>query len=131
MRRETAAAEERPRRNRMWIPLAGIFVGILLQAGCQSTPTSQSSSSHSHGAAESAAVPTPRIPAYFETADAARPLPKVLDPNMFSTPVVVKAYGYARENPELFAQQPCYCACDNSNGHRSLLDCYATDHSAG
>ena len=129
MRRRSEAANGRPRKSRGWIPMAGIFVGILLQVGCQQQPSSQSS--HSHGASEATAAPTPRIPAYFETADAAKPLPKVLDPNLFSTPVVVKAYGFARENPELFAQQPCYCACDNSNGHRSLLDCFATDHSAG
>jgi len=76
-------------------------------------------------------MPTPRVPAFFASADSARPLPKVLDPKLFSTPVVARAYGYAAEAPEIFAQQPCYCACDNSYGHRSLLDCYASDHSAG
>jgi len=58
------------------------------------------------------------------------PLPAVLDPKHFTDPSVVKAYSYAKEIPDVFSQQPCYCHCDNGNGHRSLLDCFATDHGA-
>jgi Protein of unknown function with PCYCGC motif len=28
-------------------------------------------------------------------------------------------------------QQPCYCHCDRSQGHTSLLDCFASQHGAG
>lgn len=116
-----------------------ILVTLAL-AGCgapssQTTPPSQTShEAHSAPTEKTAAAqanPTPRIPAYFEKLEEAKPLPAVLDPKQFSSPVVARAYGYARENPELFAMQPCYCYCDQGNGHRSLLDCYATDHSAG
>jgi hypothetical protein len=29
------------------------------------------------------------------------------------------------------SQQPCYCNCDKFFGHSSLLDCFASDHTAG
>jgi hypothetical protein len=28
-------------------------------------------------------------------------------------------------------QQPCYCHCDKSKGHTSLLDCFASQHGSG
>jgi hypothetical protein len=124
-----------------WIPLPKLWLLFILAtlalAGCgtpssQSNQTSQTShEAHSAKATPAAANPTPRIPAYFDKLEEAMPLPQVLNPKQFSSPVVARAYGYARENPELFALQPCYCYCDQGNGHRSLLDCYATDHSAG
>jgi len=33
----------------------------------------------------------------------------------------------AKIKPVLY-QQPCYCYCDRSVGHKSLLDCYASEH---
>lgn len=102
---------------------------FLSLTGCNSH---SSHSSHTQQTNQSAAAaPTPRIPAYFAQAEQAKPLPAVLDPRQFSDPVIVKAYGFAKDLPEVFAQQPCYCYCDDGFGHRSLLDCYATDHSAG
>ena len=115
-------------------PLICLTIALLL-AGCNTnsstSPKSNSSSQTPRGDQAAGATPTPRIPAFFATEDAAKPLPPVLDPKQFSDPVVVKAYGYAQENPGVFAQQPCYCYCDSGSNHRSLLDCYATDHSAG
>jgi len=73
---------------------------------------------------------TKSVPAHFSNVADARPLPAVLDPKQFSQPSVVKAYSYAKEIPEIFSQQPCYCDCDTNNGHRSLLDCFATNHGA-
>jgi len=96
----------------------------------KSDSVSSPSPQHSHGD-HAATTPTPRIPAYFSSVGDAKPFPAVLDPRQFSDPAVVKAYSYARENPELFSQQPCFCYCDAGNGHRSLLDCFATDHGVG
>lgn len=104
-----------------------LLVITLVMAGCAGAPKSQ----ESHANHQAMANPTPRVPAFFTNAEEARPLPAVLDPKQFSDPVVVKAYSYAKENPEIFAQQPCYCYCDSGIGHRSLLDCYASDHSVG
>ena len=70
-----------------------------------------------------------RIPAYFATLAAALPLPKTLDPSQFSDKNVALAYQVAKQIPEVLAQQPCYCYCDRQ-GHRGLLDCFATEHGA-
>ena len=70
----------------------------------------------------------PRIPHYFATAEAAKPLPRTLEPTGFSNRDVVAAYRAAKEIPKVLAQQPCYCHCDRSMGHRSLLDCFAGKH---
>jgi hypothetical protein len=42
------------------------------------------------------------------------------------------ALGYkaAAQAPELCAKLFCYCGCDITDKHHSLLDCYVTDHSA-
>ena len=113
------------------------LMAILLLGGC-SGPSTQSMAggqdphkNHSSNAASPQTIPTPRIPAFFARVDEAKPLPAVLDPKQFKTPAISKAYQYAKENPELFAQQPCYCYCDAGYQHRSLLDCYASDHSVG
>jgi len=123
------------RRNslcRFCLPV--LLVTILLLAGCDGTSSKTQDAHANHQAApeaNAAAGPTPRIPAHFASLDAAKPLPAVLDPKQFSDPVIAKAYRYAQENPEVFAQQPCYCYCDAGENHRSLLDCYASDHSVG
>jgi len=52
-----------------------------------------------------------------------------LDPNQFIGPVK-QAYTIAEKNPALLAQLHCYCGCDKSEGHQSLLDCYRSRHGA-
>jgi hypothetical protein len=88
---------------------------------------------------ENPTTPGPRIEAepaepevlpFFSSAEAARPFPELKDPARYSIPVVSEAYRIAREIPEVLAQQPCYCYCGESFRHRSLLDCFATDHGA-
>jgi len=117
--------------------LVGLFLTSLFLIGCGANRASSSESSSSSGASATPghspgdhAATTPRIPAHFSNVTEARPLPAVLDPKQFSDPPVVRAYSYAKEIPEIFSQQPCYCYCDAGNGHRSLLDCFATDHGA-
>ncbi|HKX32039.1 MAG TPA: CYCXC family (seleno)protein [Blastocatellia bacterium] len=115
-----------------------VILAALINGGCgTASDTSTTTSTHtnhatdSHAAHQAAAAPTPRIPAFYENAAAAKPFPKVLDPAQFKDPIVSKAYYLAQLNPELFSQQPCYCYCDQGHGHRSLLDCYVSDHGAG
>jgi hypothetical protein len=50
-----------------------------------------------------------------------------LDPNQF-VGRVKQAYVFARAKPALLAQLWCYCGCDKTDGHRSLLDCYRDYH---
>jgi hypothetical protein len=40
------------------------------------------------------------------------------------------AHEVAREIPEVLDQLYCYCYCDRSIGHRSLLSCYTDGHAA-
>ncbi len=68
------------------------------------------------------------IPSYFASAEAAQPYPKTLPPEQFQIPVIVHAYAVAKAMPGVLAQQPCYCYCSVTAGHRGLLDCYADLH---
>lgn len=71
-------------------------------------------------------------PPFFNSTKAAEPLPDLLPPSQFKgKPVVVTAYTIAHRIPKVLAQQPCYCGCDEHFKHRSLLDCYTSDHTAG
>jgi Protein of unknown function with PCYCGC motif len=112
--------------------LVGLFLTGLFLMGCGANRDSSSASSSStvSGATQYYNATAQSIPAHFSNVADARPLPAVLDPKQFTDPSVVKAYSYAKEIPDVFSQQPCYCHCDNGNGHRSLLDCFATDHGA-
>jgi hypothetical protein len=81
------------------------------------------------GAKKTGAAKEP-IPAYFKSAEAAKPYPKTLAPETFQHPAQVKSYAAARRIPGVLAQQPCYCHCDRM-GHGSLLHCHIDSHSAG
>ena len=52
-----------------------------------------------------------------------------LDPKLFIGPVR-RGYKVAEEKPDLLEQLHCYCGCDKRHGHKSLLDCYKSRHSA-
>jgi len=56
------------------------------------------------------------------------PLPPTLDPQLFTAVIVQNAYTLAASVKKLLYQQPCYCHCDQSEGHGSLLDCFAGKH---
>ncbi len=69
------------------------------------------------------------VPVYYSRAEDAMPFPATLAPASFKRPDVREAYQTAKEIPGVLAQQPCYCYCQRK-GHRSLLDCFKTDHAA-
>lgn len=52
-----------------------------------------------------------------------------LDPQQFQGNVR-EAYEVAEHDPALLSQLHCYCGCDKSLGHKSLLDCYRDDHAS-
>jgi hypothetical protein len=54
-----------------------------------------------------------------------------VNPEFFSDPLVQNAYAVAARIKKTLYQQPCYCHCDRSQGHGSLLDCFASKHGAG
>ena len=57
-------------------------------------------------------------------------LPTPLPAEMFQGRVR-EAYKAAADIPEVFAGVSCYCGCEKSHGHKSLLYCFADDHGAG
>jgi hypothetical protein len=67
------------------------------------------------------------IPAYHKQLPNS-PLPATLDPHLFAAQIVQNAYTLAAGIRKLLYQQPCYCHCDRSEGHGSLLDCFAGKH---
>jgi hypothetical protein len=71
-----------------------------------------------------------RVPAYHAQPPEG-PLPPTMSPGLFSDPVTRYAYAVAARVKRALYQQPCYCFCDRSQGHASLLDCFANKHGAG
>lgn len=69
------------------------------------------------------------VPAHYETAPERGSLAPTLPPEKFAG-VTREAYRAVREMPELIAQMPCYCHCDESFGHKSLQSCFIDDHAA-
>lgn len=67
------------------------------------------------------------VPAYHAQAPR-QELPATVDPELFTDPVVQNAYAVAARIKKVLYQQPCYCHCDRSQGHKSLLDCFASKH---
>jgi Protein of unknown function with PCYCGC motif len=67
------------------------------------------------------------VPAFHSEAPKG-PLPETLSPSQFTDVVVQNAYILASRVKRILYQQPCYCHCDRSQGHKSLLDCFAGTH---
>lgn len=53
-----------------------------------------------------------------------------LDPSRFPDPATRQAYQIARDIPWVLDSIYCYCHCEESVGHKSLLSCYVDDHAA-
>src|SRR5258705_4072979 len=56
------------------------------------------------------------------------PFPATFDPKQFPDALNRNVYGLAAKVKPVLYQQPCYCYCDRSIGHKSLLDCFASEH---
>ncbi len=69
------------------------------------------------------------VPAFHKQAPQGQ-LPGTINPTEFSDVVVQNAYILAARVKKILYQQPCYCHCDRSQGHKSLLDCFASKHGA-
>jgi hypothetical protein len=70
------------------------------------------------------------VPAYHAQAPQGQ-LPATMNPDLFTDPVVQNAYAVAAKIKKALYQQPCYCHCDRSQGHKSLLECFASKHGSG
>ena len=54
-----------------------------------------------------------------------------MEPSLFTDIQTFNAYVLAGRIKKVLYQQPCYCHCDRSQGHGSLLDCYVSRHATG
>lgn len=58
-------------------------------------------------------------------------LPPTMNPQAFDQPLIMNAYTVAARIKKVLYQEPCYCHCDRSQGHGSLLDCFVSKHGSG
>jgi uncharacterized protein with PCYCGC motif len=58
-------------------------------------------------------------------------LPDTMSPLLFPDMLVQNAYIVAARVKKTLYQEPCYCHCDQSQGHGSLLDCFVSRHGSG
>ena len=83
-----------------------------------------------HAASQLAQSTEEAVPAFHSQPPDGQ-LPETLSPSQFTNIVVQNAYTLAARVKKVLYQQPCYCHCDRSQGHTSLLDCFASKHGAG
>ena len=101
--------------------ITAITAAILAAAICLMLIPRQAVSGMPQGA-----EPTPT----YHSEVPAGPLPQTMDPTSFSNPTVENAYAVAAKVKRVLYQQPCYCHCDHSIGHESLLDCFVGKHAS-
>jgi hypothetical protein len=103
--------------------LIGFALGLVLIPERAASKSPQSTNSPQPAADEP-------VPAYHARAPQGV-LPATMSPELFPDLVVQNAYAIAAKIKKTLYQQPCYCHCDRSQGHGSLLDCFASKHGAG
>jgi hypothetical protein len=95
------------------VGLLGVVAPLLADAVPQSSPEAHTASHE--------------LP-YHDHAPAG-PLPSPLDARLFRISRAASvAYYLASQIKETLYQEPCYCPCNKSQGHQSLLDCFADKH---
>ena len=103
--------------------LFGVAMGLVLLP-------QRAASRPAHGVSLAQSGVDEPVPAYHAQAPQGE-LPATMNPELFSDSVVQNAYAVAAKIKKTLYRQPCYCHCDRSQGHGSLLDCFASKHGAG
>jgi hypothetical protein len=83
-------------------------------------------------ATSTAAAADPTMPVSASTAapgNTSSPTALVLSPDKYFGPAQA-GYAAAQKVPDICAKLFCYCGCDLSDNHSSLLDCFTSDHGA-
>lgn len=97
---------------------------LLLPQFAFSGPQQMSGMQHSASAAEP-------VPAYHAEAPKGD-LPPTMEASIFmDNKMTFNAYVVASRIRKVLYQEPCYCHCDRSVGHGSLLDCFVSRHGSG
>lgn len=105
--------------------LSGIVL-VITAFGLALIPLRASSRSSGAGPQDASAEP---VPAFHSSVPEGQ-LPATLSPSQFNDPVAQNAYRLAARIKKVLYQQPCYCHCDRSQGHGSLLDCFVSKHAS-
>jgi Protein of unknown function with PCYCGC motif len=105
--------------KREWIAGTALFAATSLVF---LIPLGARSAAQQNGAAADEPVPA------YHTQPPTGELPQTMDPAEFDNAVVKNAYALAAKVKKVLYQQPCYCHCDRSQGHGSLLDCFTSKH---
>ncbi|HMD38184.1 MAG TPA: CYCXC family (seleno)protein [Candidatus Acidoferrum sp.] len=104
----------------------GGMILVAVAAGLSLVPQLASSRSTAGAAQETTEGP---VPAFHSTVPDG-PLPATQSPSLFNDTLAQNAYSLAARIRKVLYQEPCYCHCDRSQGHGSLLDCYVSKHAA-
>jgi hypothetical protein len=95
---------------------------VTTKATAASTPTTPATT-------QATAASTPTTPATTQATAASTPTTPVLSPDKYFGPAQA-GYAAAQKVPDICAKLFCYCGCDLSDNHSSLLDCFTSDHGA-
>lgn len=106
--------------------IVGLCAALLILPQFAATQTQQPMSGMDHGAAN----PSEPVPA-FHAQPPTGELPPTMEASIYSDKLVFNAYVVAGRVRKVLYQEPCYCHCDRSNGHASLLDCFVGSHGSG
>jgi hypothetical protein len=104
--------------------LIGLSAALLVLPQFAATPSQQSKPAMDHSA------PTEPVPA-FHAQPPSGELPPTMEPSLYTDKIIFNAYAAAGRVKKVLYQQPCYCHCDRSHGHGSLLDCFVGRHGSG
>jgi Protein of unknown function with PCYCGC motif len=99
--------------------IAGLFLALSVLA--------QFAAPLPHQQAGNSSEPVPAFHAQPPTGE----LPSTMDPSIYTDKLVHNAYLLGGQVKTVLYQQPCYCHCDRSSGHGSLLDCFVGRHGSG
>lgn len=105
--------------------LIGMSAALLVLPQFAATRPSQPEQSAPQAAAST--EPVPAFHAQPPTGD----LPPTMEASLYSEKLIFNSYAVAARVKKVLYQEPCYCHCDRSNGHGSLLDCFVSRHGAG
>jgi len=103
------------------------IVTLALGAALMIWGSGQKPKPHNHETTAVSSTPAkPRVPAFQTSAANLKP---TLSPNDFFGKAR-EGYAAAKAIPQVLAQLPCYCHCDQSAGHKSLHTCFEDAHAS-
>jgi len=113
-----------------WSKIGCVLALVIAGAAMVALPELAAQQQQTQAMDHSASNPAEPVPA-FHAQPATGELPPTMEPSIYSDKLIFNAYVVAGRTKKILYQEPCYCHCDRSNGHGSLLDCFAGTHGSG